>query len=175
MKNIDSKFIYGLIILVALSRLVPHPWNVTPMGALALFSGAYMSRRIAWFIPVIALLISDLIIGLYNPITMAFVYCAFAFSAVIGRVMLYQRRSVNRTGITVLIGALSFFLISNLGPWIAFYPLTIDGLMLCYINGLPFFGRTLMGDGVYVILLFGGFETVRYITARFSNNNVIKS
>lgn len=174
MKNIDTKLIYGLILLVAVSRLVPHPWNIVPIGALGLFSGAYLSRRSAWFIPVAALLLGDMFIGFYNPVTMVFVYCGFTMSAVIGRVLLHQRRSVNRVGVSVLMGALAFFLISNFGVWLVNYPLTSDGLILCYLNGLPFLSRSLLGDAVYSVILFGGFEAIRYVVAKQAANRVIE-
>ena len=168
MKSMNIKLIIGLVLLVALARLSPHPWNVTPVGALALFCGAYLPRRIAWLVPVCTTLAVDMMIGLYNPILMAFVYGAFACSTVIGSSWLSERRSVNRVGGAVLTGALAFYLISNIGPWLALYPLTTNGLIACYINALPFFGRSLVGDGVYAILFFGLFESIRYVTSRLS-------
>ncbi len=174
MNKNDSKLIYGLILLVAASRLVPHPWNVAPIGALGLFSGAYLSKRIAWFIPVAALLLGDMLFGFYNPVVMIFVYCGFALSALIGRVLLHQRRSVHRLGISVLIGAITFFLISNFGEWFAFYPHTLDGLWLCYLNGLPYLSKSFIGDAVYSALLFGGFEAIRYCVAKQASTRVIE-
>jgi hypothetical protein len=165
MNRNDIKMIFGLIALVALARLCPHPWNVTPMGALALFAGAYLPRRVAWLVPAGAGIAVDLIIGLYTPLMMIFVYCAYAASTLIAGRLLRQRRSVHRVGIAVTAGATAFYLISNLGPWIILYPPTMDGLVGCYVNALPFFGRSLLGDGVYATMLFGSFEGARYLNA----------
>ncbi len=55
------------IAAAAALRLVPHPPNFTPVGAMALFSGAYLGRRglIAFAAPLGALLLSDAILGFY--------------------------------------------------------------------------------------------------------------
>lgn len=166
MKSINFNLMIGLIVLVCLARLSPHPWNVTPMGALALFAGAYLPGRIGWLVPVFASFIADLYIGLYNPMLMVFVYCAYAAGSVAGSLLLHRRRSVHRIGVAVMAGAAAFFVISNLGPWISFYPHDINGLITCYVNALPFFGRSLLGDAVYAMMLFGMFESIRYLTVR---------
>ena len=81
-------FIYGLIILVVLSRLIPHPVNFTPIGALGLFAGAYIVDRRVWLLPICALLVSDIFVGFYEPVAMIFVYIGFALSVFIGRLVL---------------------------------------------------------------------------------------
>ena len=60
MKKNDIALLCGLVVMIAVSRVVPHPWNITPIGAMALFSGAYVSRKFASMRPIIALLIGDL-------------------------------------------------------------------------------------------------------------------
>jgi len=54
-----------MIVLAALSRLLPHPPNFSPVEAMALFGGAYFASR-AWAIvvPLVALLLSDIALGL---------------------------------------------------------------------------------------------------------------
>ena len=160
MKN-DAIVIYGLIVLVALSRLMPHPWNVAPIGALGLFSGAYIAARWAWLLPLAVLLLGDLFIGFYSWIVMLFVYLGFAASAVCGRIFLHKRRSVLRFSGGLLSAALIFYLLSNFGMWILAYPHSWTGLISCYVNGLPFLLRSLMGDTFYCILLFGSYEVVK--------------
>src|SRR4051794_725798 len=50
----------GLVSAAALSRLIPHPWNLTPVNAIALFSGAHFSeKRLAFFVPLTAVFLSD--------------------------------------------------------------------------------------------------------------------
>src|SRR5688572_22104867 len=69
---------YALIILAAVMRILPHPLNFTPIAALGLFAGAYAGGRLAWAVPLAALLIGDVFTGFYNPVVMACVYVGFA-------------------------------------------------------------------------------------------------
>ena len=153
-----------LILFAALSRLVPHPYNFTPVGALGLFAGAYLPMRRYWVLPVIALLISDLFIGFYHPVAMISVYLAFILCGVIGRFVLMQKRSVMRLAVTSLSASCLFFVLSNFGDWLSginHYPMTLNGLIECYVMAIPFFGNTVLGDLFYVTMLFGIYETVR--------------
>ncbi len=152
-----------LVILAALSRLVPHPPNFTPLGALGLFAGSYIAVRRYWLVPLLALLISDIFIGFYHPVTMISVYLGFFICAMIGRMVLRGHRSILRIGATTLSASVIFFALSNFGDWLSGfnYPLTWEGLVTCYVMAIPFFGNTLLGDLFYVALLFGIYEAVR--------------
>ena len=162
----NSFGLYILIGLAAAARLVPHPWNVTPVGALGLFSGAYVRGPLAWLMPVAALIIGDAFLGFYHPVVMLCVYIGTMLSVVIGRGLLFNKCSLNCLGVSVIIAAVVFYLVSNFGDWIAMYPHTIEGLLLCYLNGLPFLGRSLAGDAMYTTLLFGLVEGALLLRAR---------
>jgi len=145
------------ILAAAALRLVPHPFNFTPVGAMALFSGAYLGRRaLAFVAPLGALLLSDLVLGFYHG--MATVYVSTALIAVLGMVAL-QHRSALRVGASAIAGSLLFFVLTNFGMWwfSGFYPHTLAGIEACYIAAIPFFQNTLAGDLFYAGLLFGGF------------------
>lgn len=159
---------YFLVILVVVTRLLPHPMNFAPIGALGLFSGAYIMDRRAWLIPIAALLISDFFIGFYTPIIMLSVYVSFALSAILGRYVLSQKRSVIRIGGSAVASATILFVLSNFTLWSTglYYPLTVDGLMLCFIRAIPFYGYTLMGDCLYAAVLFGSYEGVKQWLAK---------
>src|SRR5262245_41870680 len=148
-----------LILFAALCRALPHPFNVTPIGAIGLFAGAKLSGRIAWAVPLAALLAGDLFLGFYDPVVMAGVYLGMALSAVLGRALLRKQRSLPRFAGAVGGASLTFFLVSNFGVWLADghggYPHTWAGLLECYAMGVPFLGRTLLGDGLYTFVLFG--------------------
>jgi hypothetical protein len=146
-----------MIILAAVVRIIPHPWNFTPIGAMALFSGAmFRDRRAAFLLPLVALFAGDLFIGLHRLIPV--VYASFLLSVLIGT-WLANRRSILRIGGAVFLGALQFFLVTNFAVWQLFgtYPHTPAGLAACYIAGLPLFGNTLSGDALYATLFFGTF------------------
>ena len=146
-----------MIILAAVVRILPHPWNFTPIGAMALFSGAmFRDRRVAFLFPLVALFAGDLFVGLHRLIPV--VYASFLVSVLIGTLLAYHR-DVLRIGGAVFLGALQFFLVTNFAIWQVFdtYPHTPAGLVACYIAGLPLFGNTLAGDAFYATLFFGIF------------------
>jgi len=148
--------IVGMILLAAVLRIVPHPWNLAPVGAMALFTGAVIRNRVMAFVfPSLAMLAGDFIVGFH--ILMPVVYASFLISTAMG-FWLRERRSAVRLGGVVLLGTIQFFLITNLGAWMFLnsYPKTFSGLMACYAAGVPFFWNTLAGDVCYSALLFGG-------------------
>lgn len=164
-ENLFSRTVFALavIILAAGLRIAPHPWNFTPLGAMALFSGAFIrDRRLAFLFPLLALFAGDIFVGFHK--LMPVVYASFLLSVAIG-FWLRNRRSVARVGAATLFGAIQFFLITNFAVW-AFglsYPRTSAGLLSCYVAGIPFFWNTLAGDMLYVSLLFGGFALAERI------------
>jgi len=148
------------IVGAAALRLVPHPPNFTPIGAMALFSGAYLGRRwLAFAAPMSALLLSDLVLGFYRG--QATVYLSVASIVMIGMVAL-KRRSALRVGLVALASSVLFFVVTNFGMWLfsGFYPRTMAGLEACYIAAIPFFQNTVAGDLFYAALLFGGFALI---------------
>lgn len=145
------------IVAAAALRLVPHPPNFTPIGAMALFSGAYLGRRsLAFVAPLAALLLSDLVLGFYAG--MEIVYPSVALVVLIGW-WVSTRRTALRIGAAAIASSVSFFLITNFGMWLfsGFYPLTSAGLATCFVAAIPFFQNTIAGDLFFSALLFGGF------------------
>jgi hypothetical protein len=147
----------GMIVFAAASRAIPHPWNFTAVGAMALFGGAtFSSKRAAILVPLVALFAGDLYSGLYNYKLMAVVYASFLLSVCIG-FWLRRGRTALRIGAATLASAAQFFVVTNFAVW-AFgttYPKTAAGLAACYVAGIPFFWNTLAGDAFYATLLFG--------------------
>jgi hypothetical protein len=154
-------FTFSLILAAALSRLLPHPPNVAPITALALFGGVYLDKKHAFLVPLGALLVSDYFLGFYSG--MAWVYASFAGIGCLG---LWLRKHLNigtALGASVA-GSVLFFILTNFGVWISarmLYPLTFAGLLECYTLAIPFFRNTLLGDMAYVGCLFGAYELAR--------------
>jgi len=150
----------GLILAAAASRLLPHPPNFTPIAAMALFAGAYFgAKRWAFAVPLAAMVLSDLVIGLH-PL-LALVYGSFALIVSIGFWLRARRRMMPIAG-AALASSFLFFLVTNFGVWAlgSFYPKTPQGLLVCYVAAIPFFRNTLLGDAVYTAALFGGFRLI---------------
>jgi hypothetical protein len=150
---------FGLIFVAALSRLLPHPDNFTPIAAMALAGGVYLDKRFSIFVPMAALFISDIFVGFHN--TMPFVYGSFVLIGLLGMWLKSHKTLVLIIG-TTLLGSLLFFVITNFGVWLTgggwFYPKTWQGLIDCYVMAIPFFRNTLTGDLLYTGVLFGLFE-----------------
>jgi uncharacterized protein DUF6580 len=147
----------ALIALAAILRIAPHPWNFTPIGAMALFSGAILKdRRLAFLFPLFALFAGDVFVGFYKIIPI--IYASFLVNVGIG-LWLREGRTITRISLATLLGAIQFFLVSNFAVW-AFegsYPHTAPGLVTCYLAGIPYFWNTLAGDALYSTLFFGVF------------------
>ena len=152
-------------------RLVPHPPNFTPIGAMALFSGAYLGRRgLAFVAPLGALLLSDALLGFYSG--MEFQYLSVALIVLLGWVAL-SRLSVLRLGVAAVASSALFFAISNFGVWLVsgMYSHSLGGLGACYAAAIPFFQNTVAGDLFYTTLLFGGFRVVELLVPRLKAGN----
>ncbi len=157
--NSRMMLVLAIIVSAALSRLLPHVPNVTPIAAVALFSGALVSdRRLAFALPLAALFLGDLVLGFYGAGEMAAVYLSFALAVALG-LWAGKERSALRIGAAALSASLLFFVVTNFAVWAfgSLYPKTATGLVECYIAALPFFRHTLAGDLSYTLLLFGGF------------------
>jgi hypothetical protein len=148
-------FISSAIGIAALSRLVPHLPNFTPVAAMALFGGAYIqNKKLAFLIPFAALLLSDLVLG-FSLSTLP-VYMCFAFTVAIG-LAIRTKVSVVSVGLGAVLSSLVFFLITNLPIWyssLSLYPLTVAGTLQSYTAALPFLTNSLAGDLFYSALLF---------------------
>ena len=149
--------ILAMIALAAVLRILPHPWNFTPVGAMALFAGAVIKdRRVAFLFPLVALFVGDIFVGFHK--LMPLVYASFLIDVALGYAIRNHRTLARIGGITML-GAVQFFLVTNFGVW-AFldgFPRLRLGLIACYVAGLPLLLNTLAGDAFYATLLFGGF------------------
>ena len=152
--------ILSAIVVAAALRLVPHPPNFTPIGAMALFSGAYLANRgLAVAVPVAAMLLSDAVLGFHSG--MPFVYGSVALIVAIGWLAL-KRVSSLRIVAAALVSSALFFVVTNFGTWAVsgMYPMTLSGLAACYVAAIPFFQNTVVGDLFYSGVLFGGFALV---------------
>jgi hypothetical protein len=102
---------FALIVLAATLRIAPHPWNFTPVGAMALFSGAVLrDRRLAFIFPLVALFAGDVFIGFHKLIPV--VYASFLLNVAIG-LWLRDRRTVVPITLATLLGAIQFFIVTN--------------------------------------------------------------
>jgi len=146
----------SMIFAAAALRLLPHPSNFEPIGALALFAGAHLEKRRAFLIPILAMLLSDAVIGFHSQLPL--VYSAFGLIACMG-FSLKGRVTASAVTLSAFAASLLFFAVTNLGVWAfdSLYPHTMTGLIACYVAALPFFANSVAGTLFYSAVLFGGF------------------
>lgn len=150
-----------MVFIAAFIRLLPHPPNVAPIAAMALFGGAYFNKKsMAFLVPLAAMILTDAIIGFYSFVWM--VYLSFALIVVIGIFML-KKISVKNLILASVSASVSFFAITNFGVWAlgTLYPKTPAGLLECYTAAIPFFQYSLIGDLFFVGVMFGVYELVK--------------
>jgi hypothetical protein len=169
--NLRFFVLAALILLAAFSRVIPHPVNFSPLGAIAIFAAAHFNKR--WqilCIPILATWLSDIYINnviysrYYPTFTwfyegFYFTYLSYILIAIFG-LLLFKKLNFKRILIGILGSSVIFFIVSNLGCWVgnSFYPQNFSGLISCYIAGIPYITGTLLGDIFYGLILFGGFS-----------------
>jgi hypothetical protein len=151
-----------------LIRLIPHPFNMTPITATGLYAGARLPLWQALAMPLAVLVSTDVILKLTvyptHPMFQWWVYASVAINVLLGR-MLCRTESPARIALVTLIASVQFFVVTNFGTWTAFYPQNWEGLVACYTaalafptrDSLPFgfFGNQLAGDLIFTAALFG--------------------
>jgi hypothetical protein len=156
MKKTKQKIVlfFYFIGFIALSRIVPHPSNFTPVIAIAVFM-PYLTRNLysAMIVPLSAMFVSDLYLGFHS--SMFWVYISILLGTTLSQYTMSIKKTYVHLGSNALISSVIFFVITNFAVWMSgtMYPLTLDGLLLCYTMAIPFFGNTLAGTLFYVSLL----------------------
>jgi hypothetical protein len=154
-------YLFVLIAAAVHIRFVALPFSFTPVVAALLYFGARMPRKQMW-VPVAILAASDVYL---TRVTYAYPLTAdhlvtwawYAAMILLGG-MLIKGFSPLRIGASALIGSVSFFLISNFAVWLVWrdmYPKTFNGLMTCYVAGLPFFRSAAVSDLLFSAAFFG--------------------
>ncbi|HEX8460564.1 MAG TPA: DUF6580 family putative transport protein [Segetibacter sp.] len=174
MNKQNTKLVFSaalLIVAAAFTRLFPHPYNFTAIGAIALFGGSVIKdKKLAFILPLVALLLSDVCLQLFTSTkgfygtTQYFVYAAFII--ITGLAMFMPKRSAANIALAAVWSSAIFFAVSNFGVWISsdFYPKSLAGLGACYAAAIPFYKNELfgnfilnsiMGNAFYAALMFG--------------------
>lgn len=149
-----------LLIFFAIAvRLFPHAPNMTPITAIAFTGSLYLGKKWAIVLPLLALFLSDALIGFYDWEIMLSVYGSFALIGLLSLVAA-KYRTVLPVGLSVIGASVLFFLITNGAVWAfsPWYEKSISGLLYSYELGLPFLRNMLIGDLMYTAVLIFAFE-----------------
>ncbi len=152
--------VIAIMAVFAFLRIFIEMPNISPVAAIALFGGTLISRK-GWAIlfPLVILFASDMVLGLYSPFLMAFVYGSFALIAVVG-LWLRKHMKVHNVVLASLASSVLFFVVSNLGVWAEglWYPMTVTGLTECFAMAIPFFRYELVGTLGFTLVFFGVYQ-----------------
>ncbi len=157
MKQLKQQLISALgILAVRIGKILPA--NFSPLGTFGFFS----SNPFFYFLSI--LIFDYFFAGFYRG--QSWVYLAFSIYPLLGHL---SRGQIKRQVILIPLASLLFFLISNFGVWLNWYPRTTAGLLDCYLLALPFYGRTLMGD-----LLFSyGYLMLRQLVKSYQQHFLV--
>lgn len=148
------------MLAVAMTRLMPHPFNFTPVVAIALYGGARgKNTAFSFLLPILVMVFSDILVMQFlypergNPLEYFLtrdvlgVYLSFAVVVCIG-LLLKRNIKVPTVIVASLASSFLFYAISNFFSWYgnAFYPQTFAGLAACYTAGIPFYNNDPMGS-----------------------------
>ena len=176
-KNIVWSFLL-LVIIAALYRIIPgRPFGFAPQWAMAIFAGAAIKdKKWAFILPVLSMFISDL---LYQALFMGGIsdmwgfyegqwqnYLLFTLLVLVG--LAINKINVRQVGIASLVAPTLYFLVSNFLVWSSNgstrgldRPKNFNGLLACYVDGIPFYKMSLLATFIFSAILFG-----TYIFAR---------
>ena len=152
----------ALVAVGVCGRLWQPAYNVTPLAAIGLAAGSLFGISLAAAaVPIVALVISNMVLPGYGSMIMALVvYGSFACPVLFGGL-------VKRQGWIAVVGgslasSLIFFITSNFATWALseLYPHTLAGLATCYVAALPFYRWMPVGDVVWSISLFAALVAV---------------
>ena len=159
--SVKEIFPIGLVLLLAFSRLIPHPPNFTPIVAVAIMSGYFFRNvNLSFVVLLIAMLLVDVFLGFYKH--MLFVYLSlFLITFIFFKIS--DKINFKNFFVFGFLGSLIFYLVSNFGVW-AFgvlspvtnlpYEKNLDGLVSCYFLAIPFFKNTLFSTIIFSYATF---------------------
>ena len=164
---------YVFVLFAILARLTGVTWGFTPLGASLLFFGAHRSRKQLFFV-LPALIVTDIILNRRYGFTIQpdqwVIWAWYAGAILFGSLLKDIKKPVYVMAAAIgagLTSAVSFFLISNFMVWFSWssYPKTWQGLVACYVAGLPFFRNGLTSDLMFSVIFF----SIPLLAAKFSS------
>lgn len=175
-----------IIVIVAVLRFVSFsgmgPLTVfTPVGAMALFGGAYFKGNIKPLLfPLLTLFLSDVVLAftvlsehraglLYSG--WLWTYLAFALMAVAGKLII-KNVTVKSIVMAVLVSTCIHWLISDLGGCLQENRFSMTLYVQRLITAIPYEWLFLAGTAIYSAIMFGAFEWLqhRYASLKLRNN-----
>lgn len=154
------------VVMIAMSRVIPHWPNFTPIMAVALVGGAMFGvKRFGFLIPLAAMVLSDLLLGVVMGWEYALHDTQLVIYGVLAVVYALGVWMKNDSSLKLVLGggtlaAVLFFLVTNAAVWMfgTMYPHNLSGLMMSYAAGLAFYndGGNFLLNGILSTWMFSG-------------------
>ena len=175
--KVNKSIIWPLILMVILAsvyRALPgRPFGFAPQWAIAIFAGAIVNNRfMALLLPLVSMFLSDLLYHMLFINSLGSVpgfyegqwvnYILFTGVTILGFFM--RKITIRNIAWFSFIGPTAFFIVSNFLVWAGHggwgRPTTVNGLLLSYADGLPFYGWSLVSTLLFSLILFGSWYFV---------------
>lgn len=144
----DIKFYLGIFLILASSRLIPHPPNFTSLIALSFYVPLFFGLRLIPAV-LISFAITDFIIGYHTG-----TFFTWGSVLIIGLISQLFKTNLSLRISGALFGACIFFLVTNFGVWISgMYGYTFQGLLECYTLAIPFFAYTMISTLLFSLII----------------------
>ena len=160
------------VVVLAAARFIPHPPNFSPMLALALFAGAKAPQKwLGYFASVLALWMSDLVIGVHymEIITGLAIVLAAGIGTFTENSLVHSSNAKKLFGWAAsgFLASAVFFVVTNYFVWqtSGIYPVTSEGLVNCFVMGLPFFHYQVLSTWLFSLIAFGGWTRFESLTS----------
>jgi len=144
------KISIGIFLVLAATRLIPHPPNFTSLIALSFYVPVLLGVK---FLPVllISFIITDFIIGLHGV-----TFFTWGSIVLIGLMSKFFISNITKRISGALLGAFLFFIITNFGVWShGSYGYNLEGLIECYVLAIPFFVYSLVSTFIFSAAIEG--------------------
>ncbi len=166
--------VFFAILMIALCRLLPHPWNFVPVSASAIFGGIYLNKKWAFILPIASMIVADIVLG-FSLTDMPFVYGSILLSVGIGIWISSKRENKPAFAAYSVFGTLGssviFYLITNFGAWLtlSMYSKDFNGLIQSYVMALPFFKNSVAGDLFFISVFITAYELTNILVTKMYN------
>ena len=154
------KSILFFLVLISLSRLIPHPPHFTPLIAAVIFLPYILEdKRGILMIPLAVLLITDYILGFYQQ--MLWVYGSIILLSSLS--LIFHKKSFIRLLTLSFFAPSIFFIITNFGVWYgsSIYSQNTTGFFQCYFNAIPFYANHLISTVLFSLVFYVCFRFIK--------------
>lgn len=138
-----------IILVILLSRFIPHPPNFTPIISIAVLSPLFFSKNMTSLsVIILGMFVTDIFLGIYP--SMIFTYLTIILIFYFSKIF-FKLDSFKSIILCSFLSSVIFFILTNFVVWFfsGLYSLNFEGLIACYLLAIPFFHNTLISTMLF--------------------------